>query len=372
MLVLLILIYASICVVAFKLLRVPVNQWSVTTAVIGGLAIVGGLLLGMNYNHPFTNDGRLYFYTTPIVPTVRGHVTSVAVEPNVPLKQGDLLFRIDPRPYQYAVDQKKALLAEAEQNVRQLKASLDQASAGVEKAQAQLALAQETYDRQSELLEKQVVSQAAVDKATRNLEAARQTVVASQAAAERARLAFSSEIGGVNTTVASLQADLANAEFNLSETSVVAPTDGYVTQLVLRPGMTVSPSTPTMVFIHSDENTLTASFSQNDLQRIRPNGEAEIAFDAIPGRVFRAKVLVVLDAISQGQLEPTGTLLNPQDRSSQRGRAVARFQLIDDVFDFDLPAGSSAQVAVYSDHLASLAIMRRVLLRMKAWMNYVI
>ncbi|MBS0251947.1 MAG: HlyD family secretion protein [Proteobacteria bacterium] len=372
MAVLLLLTYAAICVVAFKLLRFPVNQWTVTTASIGGLVVVGGLLLGMNYNHPFTNDGRLFFYTTPIVPTVRGHVISVAVQPNVPLKQGDLLFRIDPRPYQYAVDQKKALLAEAEQNVRQLKASLDQASAGVEKAQAQLALSQETYDRQADLLEKQVVSQAAVDKATRNLEAARQTVVESQAAAERARLAFSSEIGGVNTTVASLQADLANAEFNLSETNVVAPTDGYVTQLTLKPGMTASPLTPTMVFIHSDENTLTASFSQNALQRVRANDEAEIAFDAIPGRVFRGKVQVVIDAISQGQLEPTGTLFNPQDRSSQRGRAVVRFEVLDDLSDFQLPAGSSALVAVYSDHLAGLAIMRRILLRMKSWMNYVV
>ncbi len=372
MALLLLLAYAAICVVAFKLLRVPVNQWTVTTASLGGMVVVGGLLLAMNYNHPFTTDGRLYFYTTPIGPTVQGHVIEVAVEPNVPLKQGDLLFRIDPRPYQYAVDQKKALLAEAEQNVKQLKTSFDQASAGVEKAQAQLALSQDTYDRQAELLTKEVVSQAAVDKATRNLEAARQTLVESQAAAERARLAFSSEIGGVNTTVASLQADLANAEFNLSETKVVAPTDGYVTQLMLKPGMTVNPSTPTMVFIHSDRNTLSASFPQNALQRVRQNDDGEVAFDAIPGRVFRAKVLVVLDAISQGQLEPTGTLLNPKDRSSERGRAVANFLLLDDLSDYQIPAGSTAQVAVYTDHLAALAIIRRVLLRMKAWMNYVI
>lgn len=372
MALLLLLAYAAICIVVFKMLRVRVNEWTVTTACLGGVVGVGGILLGMNYNHPFTTDGRLYLYTTPIIPTVKGHVIEVAVQPNVPLKQGDLLFRIDPRPYQYAVDQKKALLAEAEQNVKQLKASLDQATAGVEKAQAQLALSQETYNRQADLLSKEVVSQAAVDKATRNLEAARQTLVESQAAAERARLAFSSEIGGVNTTVASLQADLANAEFNLSETNVVAPTDGYVTQLMLKPGMTASPLTPTMVFIHADRNPLMASFPQNALQRVEPNDEAEVAFDGIPGQVFRAKVLVVLDAISQGQLEPTGALLNPQDRSSERGRAVVRFKVLDDLSAFQLPAGSTAQIAVYTDHLAAFAIIRRVLLRMKAWLNYVV
>ncbi len=372
MAILLLLAYAAICVAAFKLLRMPVNKWSITTACIGGVVVVGGLLLAMNYNHPFTTDGRLYFYTTPIVPTVQGHVVEVPVKANVPLKQGDLLFRIDPKPYQYVVDQKEALLAEAKQNVKQLKASFDQASAGVEKSQAQVALAQETYDRQSSLLLKNVVSQAAVDTATRNLEAARQTLLQSQAAAERARLAFSSEIGGVNTTVASLEADLNNAEFNLSETKVVAPTDGYVTQLFLKPGMTAGPATPTMVFIHNGKNILSASFAQNALQRIHENDEAEIAFDAIPGRVFRAKVIAVLDAISQGQLEPTGTLLNPQDRSKERGRAVARFEILDDVSNFQLPAGSTAQVAVYTDHLVPVAIIRRILLRMKSWINYVI
>lgn len=371
MAVLLLLAYAAICVVVFKLLRVPVNRWSITTAGIGGVVVVGGLLVGMNYNHPFTTDGRLFFYTTPIVPTVQGHVIDVAVKPNVRVKQGDLLFRIDPRPYQYAVDRKKAQLAEAEQNVRQLKASVDQAEAGVKKAEAQLARAQESYDRQTELLGKKVVSQAVVDRATRNLEAARQTVAQGQAAAERARLAYSSEIGGVNTTVAGLQADLRNAEFNLSETRVVAPTDGYVTQLFLKPGMTASPATPTMVFIHSGANILSASFAQSALQRVRANDEAEIAFDAIPGRVFQAKVMVVANAISQGQVQAGGALVDPQSRSSSRGRAVVRFIFTDDVSGYQLPPGSAGQVAVYTHHFQALAIIRRILLRMKAWLNYV-
>src|SRR5262245_61003799 len=102
----------------------------------------------MNYNHPFTTDARLYFFTTPIVPEVKGRVIEVSVKPNVPLKRGDPLFRIDPKPYQFVVDQKKAALAEAEQSVKQLKASFDQASAGVEKAKAQFSLAQQTHDRQ--------------------------------------------------------------------------------------------------------------------------------------------------------------------------------------------------------------------------------
>src|SRR5689334_16850155 len=126
MAVLLLLAYAAICVVIFKILRVAVNKWTVTTACIGAVVLVGGLLALMNYNHPFTTDARLYFHTTPLVPEVKGRVIAVEVMPNAPLKQGDKLFSIDPRPYQFVVDQKKAALAEAQQGVEQLKASLDQ------------------------------------------------------------------------------------------------------------------------------------------------------------------------------------------------------------------------------------------------------
>jgi multidrug resistance efflux pump len=285
MAVLLLLGYGAICVVVFKLLRVPINKWTVTTAAIGGVVVVGGLLAAMNYNHPFTTDARLYFYTTPIVPEVKGIVVDVPVKPNVALKQGDPLLKIDPRPYQYVVDQKKAALAEAQQNVRQLKASLDQASASAEKAKAQLSLAQISYDRQTQLLKSATVAQATVDTAQRNLDAAKHSVAAAEAAEQRARLAYSSEIGGVNTTVARLTADLRDAEYNLDQTTVRAPTDGYVTQLFLRPGM-MAASSPTMIFIHADDQVFAAAFPQTKVQRLRPGEEAEIAFEAIPGRVF--------------------------------------------------------------------------------------
>lgn len=372
MVVLLLLGYAAICVVIFKLLRVPINKWSITTAAIGGVVMVGGLLAGMNYNHPFTTDGRLYFYTTPITPTVKGPVIEVAAKPNVPLKQGDLLFRIDPKPYQYIVDQKRAALAEAEQNVKLLQAALEQATAGTQKTKAQLELAQQQFDRQNELFEKKVVAQATLDTAERNLEAARQTMAAAQAVEDRARLALTSEIGGVNTTVARLQADLRDADYNLSQTAVTAPTDGYVTQMLLRPGMVVSPSTPTMVFIHSGDIVFAASFEQSAIQRVGVGSSAEAAFDAVPGRVFTGTVTTFANAIARGQLQTTGNLLDPEDRSRSAGRFMVRIQLSGDLERFHVPPGSVAQVAVYSDHWRPIAVVRCILLRMKSWANYVV
>ncbi len=369
---LLILTYSAICVAVFKIFRIPVNKWTLPTAVLGGIFLITGILLIMNYNHPFTKNARIYFATTPIMPNVKGRVTEVPVVPNAPLKQGDILFKIDPQPYQYVVDQKKALLAEAEQNVKQLKAAYDQALANVEKVNVQVKLAQEEYGRQAQLFEKKVVAQAALDIATRNIDAAKQGLAAAQAAAENARLAYESEIGGVNTTVARLQAELSEAEFNLEQTTTRAPGPGYVTQMALRPGMYVVPAPlrPVMVFVHKDDQELAAGFQQNALQRVRAGDEAEVAFDGLPGQILKGKVKYVLDAIATGQFQATGVL---QDMGADvpGGRAVAIINITDDTSSYNLPGGSAAQVALYTPFAHHFAIIRRILLRMRSWENFV-
>ena len=369
---LLMLIYAAICVAVFKIFRIPVNKWTLPTAVLGGIFMIGIILLVMNYNHPFSSSARIYFATTPIMPNVKGRVIDVPVEANVPLKEGDVLFRIDPTPYQYVVDQKKALLAEAENNVKQLKAAYDQALANVEKIKVQLTLAEENYGRQLYLFEKKVIAQAQLDIATRNVDAARQALAESEAAATSAKLGYESEISGVNTTVARLQAELGEAQFDLDQTTVVAPGPGYVTQMALRPGMYVVPAPlrPVMVFVHKDDQELAAGFQQNALQRVRAGDEAEVAFDAIPGEVFKAKVSHVIDAIATGQLQATGSL---QDMGTDlpSGRAVALIDIEDNTSGYNIPGGAAAQVAVYTPYAHHFALIRKILLRMRSWENFV-
>ena len=369
---LLMLIYAAICFAVFKIFRIPVNKWTLPTAVLGGIFMIGIILLVMNYNHPFSSSARIYFATTPIMPNVKGRVIDVPVEANAPLKEGDVLFRIDPTPYQYVVDQKKALLAEAENNVKQLKAAYDQALANVERIKVQLKLAEDDYARQLYLFEKKVIAQAQLDIATRNVDAAKQALAESEAAAESARLAYDSEISGVNTTVARLQAELGEAQYDLDQTVVRVPGPGYVTQMALRPGMYVVPAPlrPVMVFVHEDDQKLAAGFQQNALQRVRAGDEAEVAFDAIPGRVFKAKVSHVIDAIATGQLQATGSL---QDMGTDlpSGRAVALIDIEDDTSGYNIPGGAAAQVAVYTPYAHHFALIRKILLRMRSWENFV-
>jgi multidrug resistance efflux pump len=372
--ILLILIYVSFCIAVFKIFRIPVNQWSLATATLGGIIGIALLLLVMNYNHPFTRNARIYFAVTPVLPTVRGRVIEVPVQTNKPLKEGDVLFKIDPRPFQYVVDQKKASLAEAEQNVKQLKTSLDQASAATGRASAQFDLAQQNYDRQAELFEKKIIAQATLETFTRNLETAKQSLAGARAEEERARLAYSSNIDGVNTTVARLTADLADAQFDLDQTVTRASSSGFVTQVAVRPGLYVSPlqMRPTMTFVNTEakDKELGAAFEQNSLQRVTAGDEAEVAFDAVPGRVFKAKVRFVLDAIAAGQFTASGTLIDFGERTAG-GRALAIIDVEDDMSPYQIPLGAAGMVAIYTEHWHHVSLLRKILLRMHSWQNYI-
>ncbi|MGC1317219.1 MAG: HlyD family secretion protein [Pseudolabrys sp.] len=371
---LLALIYVSFCVVIFKIFKIPVNQWSLSAAVLGGIIGIFLLLLVMNYNHPFTANARIYFAVTPILPTVKGRVVEVPVQANAPLKEGDVLFRIDPKPFEYLVAEKKAALAEAEQNVKQLKSSFDQAAAQAERANAQLQLAEQNYDRQAQLFKANVVAQATLDTASRNLDASKQSFAAAKAEEERARLAYTSNIGGVNTAVAKLRAELADAEFDLEQTTTRAAGPGFVTQVSLRPGMYAIPAQlrTSMFFVNTgpQDRELGAAFQQNSLQRVKAGDDAEVAFDAVPGRVFKGKVRTVVDAISTGQLGTTVGLIEPETRTTA-GRAVAIIDVSDEMRDYQIPLGATAQVAIYTEHWHHLSLLRKVLLRMRSWQNYV-
>lgn len=371
---LLVLIYVSICVVVFKVFRLPVNEWSLSTAALGGIVGISLLFLAMNYNHPFTSNARIYFAVTPVLPGVSGRVDEVPVASNTQLKQGDVLFTIDARPYQYAVDKKRAELAEAEQQVRQLKASLDQAVSATQRAGAQVELAKQDYQRQAELFKQNVIAQAALDVYTRNIDAARQTLLGAQADEEKAKLAYTSNIEGVNTSVALLQAELKRAEYDLDQTVTRAPGPGFVTQVGLWPGLYVVPAPlrPVMVFINTGDKDLglAAAFQQNALQRVKVGDEVEVAYDAVPGRVFKGRVKVVLDAIGAGQVQPQGALVDLGVRVPG-GRAIAMIDIVDDTSAYNIPLGAAGQVAIYTHHLHHLSLLRKILLRMRSWQNFV-
>jgi multidrug resistance efflux pump len=368
---LIILTYAAFAYGVFRIFKIPVNAYTLLTAVLGGIAILAALILGMNYNHPFSSEARFYFHTTPIVPAVSGVVTEVPVEAGTPLKAGDILFRIDPKPFENAVKAKEAALADAVQTTAQLRATADAAQKKLESSLADRDSAKDVFERSKKLLETGAIAQVQFERAKNNFNAAEATAQSAKSEADRALLEAEAVVKGVNTDVARLQAELDTAKFNLEQSVVRAPTDGTIQQNFLRPGMYAAslPLRPVMIFLHNEKPKFTAAFLQNSAQRIEEGSEAEFILPAVPGRFFKGKVDAVGAFITQGQLQPSGNLVDPEQIKGE-GRILVLIEPEDGISKYLIVPGSSAQVAIYTHHMHHLAILRKVLLRMKSWTNF--
>jgi multidrug resistance efflux pump len=368
---LLILTYGAICIAIFKVFKIPLNKWTVPTALLGGIVLIGSLLLLMNYNHPYTKFTREYFVSIPITPAVKGIVTEVNVQPNMPVKEGDVLFKIDPTPYAATVKQKQAALKEAEQQVPQLQAAFESAHAKLEQAQADSTRTESAYRRYEEGRKNSPFTELELDNRRQLYLASLAQRDAAKADELRSRLAFESNIDGVNTKVAGLQAELAKAQFELEQTIVRAPADGVVTQLALRKGVMAVPIPlrPALTFIPDEERYFAGAFWQNSLMRLKEGDEAEVIIDAVPGVVFKGKVAKILPAMAEGEVQFSGSLQS-SSRLFQRGRVVVLIDLDKNATLDSLPAGVAGQAAIYTEHFSHVAVMRKVLLRMQGWLNY--
>lgn len=372
---LLILTYTAICIAIFKVFKIPLTKWTVPTAILGGIFIVGILILLMNYNHPYTPYAKEYFVSTPINPAVRGVVTSVEVKPNVPVKKGEVLFRLDPTPFEAIVKQKRAALVSAEQEVPQLEAAWQSSLANVARATADRDRTKSAYDRYAKGNKKagsnSPFTELEMDNKRQLYLASEAQLTVAKADELRVRLAFESNVDGVNTKVAGIQGQLEKALFDLEMTVVRAPADGMVTQMALRPGIVAVPMPlrSLMSFIPDEERYFAGAFWQNSLLRLKEGDEAEVILDGAPGEVFKGKVATILPAMAEGEIQSTGALISSRNLM-QRGRIIVLIEIEDHAIRENFPAGVSGQVAIYTDHFSHVAVMRKVLLRMQGWLNY--
>lgn len=371
MLLILALIYAGfIWLVFHKFKLLPWNGKTQSGSVTVGIAAILWLVISLNMYQPYTEDLSVFKLTTPITPRVSGRVIDVPVLPQEPLETGAVLFQIDPRPYEYEVDRLKAQLAAAEQSVSQLRAAYTGASANVESVHARYTLAKKEYKRLSDLLAQEVISQKEYDIGKRNLDAATASLDQSLAGETSARLAYEAEVDGVNTDVAAIIAQLKNAELNLEDTTVVAPADGYVIHVRLEPGTMTNPAAgPVMTFVNGGEPVLLSSFDQSTVRHMREGDEVEMALDIYPGQIFRTTVLKIGEVSGEGQLTASSQLLSA-DSLSGSGRTLVRFSSIESESDFTIPGGSGGAVTVYTDKGRPIAIIRRIMIRMYSWLNY--
>jgi multidrug resistance efflux pump len=301
--------------------RFKMVRWgwaSGTVAILVGAFILAIFLALFNYLTPsgrITVAGRV----VEVTPNVTGQIIAIPVMANVPVKMGDVLFQIDPSPFQYKVAQLQASLAGAKQQAEILKANYDQATANVTGLATQVAFnTQRSADVQKLAAEGANTQFQAQDRQNQYETALAQLNVA-KASQQSARLALDSEIGGVNTTVAQIQAQLDDTNWELSQTTVRAPADGDVTAVALSVGDRALRARSAMSFIVGSEITLVGLFAQNSFQTVKEGAPVDIVFDNVPGRVYHAKILAIPRGVGQGQIAVSGALA----RTNALGGATA-------------------------------------------------
>ena len=205
------------------------------------------------------------------------------------MRTGDLLFRIDTRPYEIAMAEAEARLDLAGQDIGASTQAVESAQAEVVEATANRDNVREQAARVFELVERGVYAQARYDQAKGTLNSAEAAVVGAAAELEGARQALGPE-GAENPQLREALAALEQAQLDHRRTSVTAPSDGVVSNLQLSIGQVVSPGQSAMTFIDAASVWITAAFKENSLEYMAAGDPAEVVLNSIPGSVFPAKV----------------------------------------------------------------------------------
>jgi multidrug resistance efflux pump len=300
--------YIALLVLFVWLRFIPFNLFWKLSPVIVLIALLIGLFIPMGWGAP-SGPAAVQRNSVQVIPSVAGEVIDVPVTANKPLKAGDVLFRVDPTIYEAQVRGIEAQLKLAELRLGQF-SQLQRNDAG------------RAFDVQ-------------------------------QHEAERDRL----------------QAELRAAKWNLDKTTVRAPADGYVTNLALRKGARVNGQAPVMAFIDTNDTLFGAEIAQNYARYIEAGQPVEVTFKTFPGEVFAGNVETVIQAIATGQSQPGGLAVMPSE--VQASPFVVRFKLDDQSVGQRLPAGSTGVAAIYTDHVKAAHVIRKVILRQSAIVNYI-
>ena len=389
------------------------TPWKVAVFIFPVVAIAVLLLL-LNIVAPTTTDVRVVKYVVPIVSQVRGRVIEVPVENNQQVKKGDLLFKIDPTPYTNEVhsleaqlasdeamvgvdrtrlDEARARLADANSQEPQLQEQLNQATAQIESLNASIALARTRVTQNTALVADGAGNRFDLEQSQTTLNELTAQLAAARAAQQQVREKLAGRVNGDLASVAQVKAQIATAQaqvlvsqakvettrakletakFDLAQTSVVAPADGTMVNVMLRPGFFVAgmPFNEVMTFVDNDYQVF-ALFGQNELHQVEKDNEAEIFLDTWPGRIIKAHVDSIIWAQGQGQIEASGDL--PKTTFvPPPGRFPVKLVVADRDKDVFVAAGARGSAAIYTEGIAPIHIIRKVLMRVSSYLDYVI
>jgi multidrug resistance efflux pump len=400
--ILLLGIYSA--VVWFVFIKMKWLPWNTGTQVIVVIIPIVGLtvlVLSLNVVAPSTNDVRVIKYVINVVPQVRGRVTEVPVEPNRLVRKGEVLFRIDPTPYELTVRSLEAQLANAVAGSKELgeqllgaqgkvvesRGAIQQNEAKVREVQTRLTLARTRVGQNKELVATGAGDRFALEKAETDLAELEAQMDTARAALAQARASETQAMASERqlkerskgtykdeyAPVASIRAQLASAKWELEQTTVFAPADGYAINVQLRPGSFTAafPITPAMTFVEEKYQVI-ALFAQNELQLVEPGNEAEFALNAHPGRIIKGTVDSIVWAQGQGQVPNSTQLPMTGFGPMPPGRFPVKIAVAQKDADLFLPAGALGHGALYTEHGEAIQILRKVFLRVGAKLDYLV
>jgi len=399
---LLLAIYAFfVWLIFIKFKWLPWNTTSQVTVVVIPIVGLAAMILTLNVVAPSSPDVRVIKYVVQVIPQVKGRVIEVPVEPNRLVKKGELLFRIDPTPYQNDLDVAKARLVADEAKLAQSGAGLVDASAGARQLQEQLKsasgqlstlqprleLARLRVRQNRELVATGAGDRFALEQAEANVADLEGQIATATANEAQITQKLSGQVNGEQASVAGARAqlatakaqvdltraDLANAQWNLDQTSVYAPTSGYAINVQLRPGsyVTAFPVAPAMSFVEETYQVV-ALYAQNELTLVEPGNDAEFTLKTYPGRVFSAKVDSIVWAQGQGQVMQSGALPQTGAYPQVPGRFPVKFEVAEKDREQFLAAGADGAGAIYTEHVQLLHMIRMVILRVGTITDYLV
>jgi len=340
-----------------------------------GLHLLIIFMIGLRYVTPTSTEARIIQHTIQLTPRLSEPtlVSAVLVEPNVHVKKGMPLFQFDRSVYAAKVIQLEAQLAQAKQNVLIMKVDIQVSSEKITKLRSELDYAKYQEKLSGDLARSGAGPQEDAQKWAAQVAAQDAAIKEAQAEEQVARLKYQSEIGGVNTAVAGVQAELDQARFYLGNTRMVAPEDGYIINLQVRPGMVAGDIRYGAIasFVCDADRYLLANFFQENLKYVKPGQPVEVALDLYPGQIWRGRVQAIWQGSGAGQMLPSGTVPNFKYVPTEipQGQFAVAITL-DDPDQFKFPIGTQGRAAVYTNIHSSFVVLRKIAIRSYTWFNW--
>ena len=362
------IVFVYLVFVKLKWLKFSI-VWGIVSFWIG-FHLILVFVIGMRFYAPYTIDAHIVRNTIQIVPRLEGPTTlkEVLVEPNVPVKKGQPLYKFDATIYDQQLAAARAQAATAEQNIAIMEADVEAAASQLAGAQAQLSYSLQQQKRFNALSAEGGARREDVDKWNSEVEANTAGVAAAAANLRKAELNLNMNIDGVNTTVAEAQSQVALAEYYLGNTTIVAPEDGFIVNQQAWPGLVVGDIRLGAIaaFVTDRQPYMLAGFYQEHIKLVEPGQEVEIALDIDPGNIYTGKVRQIWWATGQGQYLPSGRIPDFIFPKFQGRFAV---ELTFDNEDAFLPAGGHGAVAIYTGRSPLFEAFRKINLRLYSWAN---